>query len=80
MTIDLSAEQFEQLLRRIVQEETAALASQRSVQDLTTMVDGLSKKLSTYLDHEWNVHLHTTHPDIETRLKAIERKVGINAA
>ncbi|MBI5934739.1 MAG: hypothetical protein HY867_13620 [Chloroflexi bacterium] len=47
---------------------------------LTTSVDGLAQKVNSYLTQEWAVHLHNEHPELEKRLRAVERKLGMKVA
>jgi len=76
-TMELTPKQFEEILERVFEEKTSSLATKKQVEDLTITVDGLAQKLDFYLTKEWTVYIHESHPRLEKRVKAIERKLGI---
>ena len=75
VNMNVTPKQFEQTLRRVIKDETGHLATKGQVDDLTTSVDGLAQKVDSYLNKEWNTHLHDAHPRLENRLSRIERKL-----
>lgn len=78
MTINkLTPEDFTELVRSVIQDETTGLAKEESVDTLQTSVDALTAKIDSYLNLEWNVHLHQKHPWLETRIAAIEKRLSI---
>ena len=72
MSMNFTVKQFENSLKRVIKDELdpikASMATKQQVDDLTVSVDGLTSKVDSFLDKEWRVHLHDTHPRIEKRL------------
>ena len=77
--MDITIKQFKQTLRRVVKDEINPIenkmATKKQVEGLTVSVDGLAKTVDSYLNKEWNVHLHDIHPRLDNRLTQIERKL-----
>lgn len=75
----ITPEQLEELLYEIVREETRRLATKQAVGALSNAVDALARRLASFLDNEWIVHERSLHDSLEKRLKAVEKKLGINS-
>lgn len=80
----LTAKQFATIVQKVVREENQHLITREEFSEshdtLTTAVDKLTKMVESYLKQEWNVHIHASHPRLESRITALERKVGIKTA
>jgi len=63
----------------IVRQETRRLATKQAVGPLYNAVDGLARRLGSFLDNEWIVHNRSAHESLEKRLKAVEKKLGIKS-
>lgn len=79
--MNFTVKQFESSLRRVIKDEVNYLkdnmSTKKQVEDLTVTVDGLTKKVDSYLTQEWSTHLHDAHPRLENRLNQIEKKLTI---
>lgn len=73
----ITPEQFEEILQRIVHHETRRLATKKTVQAFITSIDELALKVDSYIEKEWNVHRGFEHPNLETRIRILERKAGV---
>lgn len=77
--MNFTVKQFESSLRRVVRDEVAPLkanmATKKQVDDLTISVDGITKMFDSFLNTEWQTHLHDVHPRLEKRLTKIEKKL-----
>jgi len=75
----ITPEQFEDLLYEIVREETRRLATKQAVGALSNAVDGLAKRLTSFLDEEWVVHRNSIHESLEKRLSEVEKTLHIKS-
>ncbi len=73
----ITPEQFEEMLYDIVRDETRRLATKQAVGALSNAVDGLARRLGSFLDEEWIVHQRSAHESLEKRLRAVEKRLGI---
>lgn len=82
MTIDMTSKQFEKLLRSIIADEVdkRAIVTDAKIDGLQTSVDGLAAKMTAHLDVEWHVHVKDLHPRLDSRIRRIERKLGIKVS
>ena len=75
--MNITIKQFEASLKRIIKDETRNLATKKQLDDvnesLTTSIDGLAKRVDSFLSVEWKTHLYDTHPRLEKRLTKIEK-------
>jgi len=80
--MDLTPKQFESILKSVLADELPRhlMPLKDNIENLTTTVDGLAKKVDSYLTQEWTVHIHQAHPDLTKRIKACERKLGIKTS
>ena len=74
----LAPKQFEEILERVVvQRIESKMATKAQVDALTASVENLAHKVQSYLDEQWNFHLHDAHPRLEARVERLEKKLGL---
>lgn len=77
--MNFTIKQFESSLRRVVKDEISHLVTKKDFNEkfntLVLSVDSLTKTIDSFLNTEWQTHLHDVHPRVEKRLVKIEKRL-----